>query len=431
MKDPFGEEYLSEIRKSFPAIERDFKGSKRIFLDNGAGSLVLKKSAEAEYEARIKYSANTSAKYSESEMNEEVLEKGRKDVSYLLNARSSGNIFQGESASANLFKFSYAIRKILSKDHNVVTTSAEHFANVAPYMEMKKNQDIGELRIAGLNREDGIIDMDELSSMVDGKTKVVAVTAESNLLGNKSDLKEISKLAHENDALLVVDGVHYAPQALSDVQGIECDLFVFSTYKIFGPRGSFAYVSEKAIQSMHPYNVDRNAAVGTFSYFELGTKDQALFAAISAVVDYISSLSQDLKDFSNGHIPGERKSSLRNGMRKIEEYQDFISDAVLYGIGSEEGLTNLRNVKLYGITEEDRIPERGSTFSFKFSNLSDQQAEEYYWKKFGITVVGGNHWNLAHDFYSEDSMLRVTFLHYNSIGEVEAFLRATKWISEQ
>lgn len=431
MTEHFSEEYIEEIRKNFPTIASDFKGVNRIFLDNGAGSLVLKNAADAEYNARILYSANTDAIYNESKMTEETLKTGRKAISYLLNIKDSKRIFESESASSNLFKVSYALRNHIHTGDNVVSTSAEHFANVAPYLEMKKNGKIDGLRLAKLNRADGTVDMDDFASLVDSKTKVIAVTAESNLLGNKTKLKEIAKIARENEALLVIDGVHYTPQAYFDASSVDCDIFVFSAYKIFGPRGSFAYISERALDVMDPFYVDREAKTGKPSYFELGTKDQAIFAAMSSVVEYISRLSLSLEDFSNGAETEIGYESASKGMKRIEAYQDFVTKSVLEGTDEEEGLVTLKNVNLYGITDANRISERGSTFSFKFKNISDKEAEDYFWNKFGITAVGGGHWNLAHDYYSEPSMLRVTFLHYNSLKEVNEFLRAVKWISEK
>lgn len=104
MAKSFDPDYLKEIRKRFPRIEKDFNGTKRIFIDNGAGSLVLEDAAKAEFRSRIDQSANTDAIYPESKANEETIEEGRKAVSDLLNSPSSWNIFQGESASELFFR---------------------------------------------------------------------------------------------------------------------------------------------------------------------------------------------------------------------------------------------------------------------------------------------------------------------------------------
>lgn len=429
MPKSFDDSYLKEIRKRFPRIEKDFKGRKRVFVDNGAGSLVLEDAAYAEMRSRIDFSANTDAIYSESRANEDVILEGRKSVADFLNAPSPQNVFQGESASELFFKISYGLRGTLEKEGNVVSSYAEHFANAAPYLEMKKNGAISELRLARLNREDGTVDLDHLASLIDRKTRIIAVTAESNLLGNKVSMDEISKLAHENDSFLVVDGVHYAPQGYSDVMEFGCDFYVFSAYKIFGPRGSFLYVSDNALGAIKPFFVDREAVPGKGSYIETGTRDQGIFAAFTSIADYLSSLSLDIERFRDGNVPKSRKEGTKRGMKRVERYQNELSSAVMDGVEGNEGLSSLRNVVLYGISDTSRLDERGTTFSFNFKNVSDKRAEEYYWKKFGITVVGGSHWNLAHDFYSNPSMLRVTFLHYNTMNEVSKFLEATKWIA--
>ncbi len=431
MPKSFDATYIKEIRKGFPRINRDFDGRKRIFIDNGAGSLVLGKAAKSEMKSRIDYSANTDAVYSESKANENVIMEGRRAVTDLLNAPETWNIYQGESASDLFFKVSYALRGILDRDSNVVSSYAEHFANVSPYIEMKKNNGISELRLARIGREDGAVDLEHLKSLVDKRTKLIAITAESNLLGNKVNIGEISKIAEENESLLMVDGVHFAPQAHSNVREMGCDFFVFSAYKMFGPRGSFLFISDRALDVIRPFHVDRDARPGTGSYIETGTRDQGIFAAITTVANYISRLSLDLKDFKANEAPRDRRTGIRKGMKRVEEYHRELSKAILEGIENEEGLGSQKNIVLYGISDSSRLGERGTTFSYNFKNLNDKKAESIYWKKFGLTVVGGSHWNLAHDFYSNPSLLRVTFLHYNSMDEVKKFLGATRWISRQ
>lgn len=429
MNQSFDESFLKEIRKRFPRIERDFKGNKRIFVDNGAGSLVLGAAADSEYKSRIDFAANTDAIYPESKANEAAISEGRDAVADLLNAPNPWNIFQDESASSIFFKISYALRGTFDKESNVVSTHAEHFANVSPYLEMKRNNSISELRLANIRREDGVVDLNHLASLVNKNTRLIAVTAESNLLGNKVDISEVSKIARENGSLLVVDGVHYVPQGRFDLKRSGCDFFVFSAYKVFGPRGSFLFASDGALDAIRPFNVDREARPGVGSFFETGTRDQGIFAAMTSIVNYISSLSMDYDGFKSNSFPKDRRNGVMKGMKRVESYHKNLSKAVLDGVDGEEGLTSLNNVVLYGIGDTSRLEERGTTFSFNFKNTGDRKAEELYWRKFGITVVGGSHWNLSHDFYSNPSMLRATFLHYNTIKEVKKFLQATKWIA--
>lgn len=343
----------------------------------------------------------------------------------LFNAPPSGrHVFSGESASSMIFRFAYALRNHKGgRDANIVTTMSEHLANYAPYIQLKRDGFVSEVRaVPPLHREDGTIDMDSLASMADHRTRIVAVTAESNLLGNKSDLQAASRIAHENDAILLVDGgVHYMPQALCDVQAIGCDFFVFSSYKMFGPRGgAFAYMSEDAVSLIDPFHVDREASRGDHSFFETGTRDQAYFAAMSEVVRYIAGLS--------GRNSVDR-NAVREGMARIEGYQDTMTKWLLGGLEDQEGLVSIKGVELYGIADVARYRERGTTFSFSFTGIPDSEAQVTYWKKHAMTVIGGSHWNMAQDFYGKQSFLRATFLHYNSPDEVKAFLHATEEIA--
>lgn len=431
MSVSFDKTYVKEIRKHFPRIDKDSNGTRRIFIDNGAGSLVLREAARSEYEARINYSANIDAFYSESKGNGRIISEGRKAVSDFLNSPSQKSIYQGDSASELFFKIAYSLRNKFDDSSNVVSSYGEHWANVAPYLELKKDNRLGELRLSNISREDGSIDLNHLGSLVNSKTRLIAITAESNLLGNITDIREISKIAGENGSFLVVDGVHYTPQGHFDVKREGVDFYTFSSYKIFGPRGSFAYVSDKALDEMRPFFVSREALPGHGAYIEVGTRDQGIFSAITAVTDYLSRLSLDLKGFRSGSKPRGRREAIKKGMKRVEAYQRELNRALLEGIDNVDGLPSIKNVVLYGISDTARVGDRGSTFSFNFKNISDRKAEEIYWNKFKITAVGGSHWNLAHDFYSNPSMIRVTFLQYNSMEEVKKFLQATKWIASR
>lgn len=419
---------IKNIRKHFPNINYDFTGKKRIFLDNGAGTLVLKEAANSEYTSRINYSANVDAYYNESKMNMKIIMDGRKAVTDFLNAPNPENIFQGESASELFFRIAFSLRKFLNKDDNVVSTYGEHYSNVAPYIFMKNDGKISEVRLAKINKIEGILDFNDFISLIDKKTKVITVIAENNLLGTKNNLKEISKISRENGSIFIVDEVHYAPQALIDVQKINCDALVFSSYKLFGPRGSFMYINDNIIEKINPFFVDPQANFRTGSYFEPGTRDQAIFAAILEVINYISRIS--LGDEKKSANLKERRKNIETTMKWTEGYLSEISKLVLEGNEKVVGLNYIKNIDLYGISDINKLKERGSTFSFKFKNINDVKAEKYFWNKFRITVVGGNHWNLTHNLYDINSMLRVTFLNYNTFKEAEDFLKAVEYISK-
>ena len=412
---------VAEIRRHFPNIDRDISGKERIFLDNGAGSLVLREAADAEYFARINASANVDGHYYESELNEKIIKEGREALATLFNSPSSDNIFQGESASILSFLLGIALRNYIGKDGNVVSTYNEHYSSVAPYMFLKKNGYIKDLRLAKIDSETSEIDLEHVKQLVDRNTKLIVATAESNLTGTKTPVNELKKLADENDALLIIDGVHYAPQDLINVEKPAVDAFIVSMYKLFGPRGSFAYVSDNLLRQADPYNIDPFTNRFKGSFMELGTRDQAIFNSSLEVVKFLSNLIEN-----HGGIS---RSGIEQGLTWNKSYLAELSRLILEGDDETPGLKNIENVRILGITDIKELHKRGSTFSFNFKNIDDSKAERIYWEKFGITVVGGNHFNVAHDFLSRKSVLRVTFLMYNTKEEARKFLKATEYIA--
>src|SRR3990170_4404643 len=200
---------LQRIRRESPAAVRDPSGRRRVFLDNGAGTLVARRAAEREAEARIAWSANVGNVFPESRGAEARILEGRQAVEDLLDAEGPGAIISGESATALVFSLSYALGRELSGRENVVAMGYEHFAIVSPWEELARTGRAKEVRFAPFDLETGLLDMDRLQELVDRDTKVVAAMAASNVLGTRSDLREIARIAHDAGALLVVDAVHH------------------------------------------------------------------------------------------------------------------------------------------------------------------------------------------------------------------------------
>lgn len=223
---------LPLIRKEFPRVESDANGRPRIFFENAAGSLVLVCAAEAEAKVRIDCSANVDGPADESKMNEEVILRGRRAVSDLLQAPHEDCIVSGESATSLLFQLSYAIGKELSGDGNIVTTEYEHYANISPWLELERRGLVEEVRFAKFNARDAMLDLSHFESLVDDKTKIISVAGVSNVLGSKSPLAEVIKVAKNTSAYTVLDAVHSVAHIPIDVQKTPFDFVVFSVQTV-------------------------------------------------------------------------------------------------------------------------------------------------------------------------------------------------------
>lgn len=427
----FSRELIQEIRAEFPRVEVDWRGRKRIFFDNGAGTMVLERVARAETIARINKAANEcdceapTTVYDESRDFDELVLEGKKAVQDLLNAPSPETITIGGSTTDLIFKLAYAIGKELTGKENIVTTDNEHHANVAPWLELEERRLASEVRFVRINKEDGTLDIDHFKSLVDKNTKVVSVTGTSNLTGTKSPLKEIAKIAREVDAYFIVDGTQRVPHSPVDVQDIDCDFLVFSGYKFFTSAGAFVYGKGDLLKKLRIY--------GLFGHsVPYGTMDQAKFASIKAVVEYLAWLSHQVGDMYRNALTqySGRVRSLKVAMMAVEKYEKDLSKVMLAGSNEIPGLAKMPHVKVYGITDVNRLDERDPAFAFKVHNMEDIHVARYLWENHSVALRFGDLWNRATRVFGVPSMLRASIVHYNTVEEVYAFLKGLKELAK-
>jgi len=421
-----GSELLQSIRREFPRAEADANGRQRIFFENAAGSLVLQRVAEAEAKARLDCSANVGGPSWESRENEDTIRDGRKSVGDFLNAPSEDCITSGESATSLLFHLSYALGMEMSGDENIVTTEYEHYANVSPWLELERRGVVREVRFARFNPENGLLDLSHFDSLVDDKTRIVTVAGVSNVLGSKTPLRQVLEISKKVDAYTILDAVHTVAHVPVDVQQFAFDFVVFSAYKLFGRRGSFMFGREELLETLKPYKVLPAPDHGPEKW-ELGTRDQALFASITAVMDYLSWLGgiveQDVRDEISGYV-GRRKL-LKAAMSWIEKYERTLSDAMLGGVDQAQGMPAIRKMELYGVKDPSKVHLRVPTFTFNITDADPSSVAEYLWEKHGIAVLaedGGGFYSRTLKAFGKSIGVRASLVHFNTVREVESFL---------
>jgi selenocysteine lyase/cysteine desulfurase len=416
------------IRREFPRADADANGRRRIFFENAAGSLVLQRAVEAEAKARLDYSANVDGPFWESKMNEEVIMEGRKAVRDFLNAPSEDCIISGESATNILFSLSYALSKEMSGKENIVLTEYEHYANVSPWLELEHRGVVKEVRFGKFNPHDGQLDISHLASLIDENTRVVSVAGVSNVLGSKTPTSQIFKLARERGAYSVLDAVHTVPHIPVDVERLDCDFVVFSAYKLFSRRGSFAYGRRELLEALKPYKVEP-APTKPPEKWEMGTRDQALFASITAVMDYLNWLGSQIEPEVRDEISeySGRRRLLKAALSWIEKYEQTLSTAMLGGINGAKGMQEIGGVEVYGVKEPSKTQLRVPTFTFNIVGVDPFQVAQYLWDKHSIAVLaenGGGFYSRTLRTYGKSVGVRASPVHFNTVVEVETFLRA-------
>ena len=419
----FNRGLIDQIRAEFPRVTTDFTGKKRAFFDNGTATLVLERAAKAENEARINCSANVGGIFNESIEASNIILAGRQAVADFLNAPNPESIISGESATSLLFNLSYALGKELTGKENIVTTDYEHYTNIDPWEDLNNRGKIHGVRYAKLNMEEGTLNMDHLQELVDSNTKIITVTAASNMLGTKSPLEEIGEMAREVDAYFIVDAVHHIPHGPTDVQSLDCDFLVFSGYKLFSSHGSFLFGKKKHLEKLNPYKV-RTAPITPPGKYEWGTRNQASFAAISGVIDHLLLLSKEVQSHYDGQLTEyvQNKRALKIAMNAIEQYEMELSKAVLIGCDGIPGLLDMSEVTIYGLTDLYRLNERDPTFSFEIENISEEEVVKRLWKE-GIAARSGHYYSHAQEVYNKTKIIRISLVHYNTLEEIKIFLR--------
>ena len=399
-----------------------------MFFDNGTRTLVVGRATKSEAEARIDCSANVGAVFDESKKADAVILDGREAVADLLNAGSPDTIVSGESATALLFNLSYAIGKELTGKENVVTTDYEHYANISPWVELERRRKIREVKFVRLNKSEGILD---LESLIDDKTRVVTVTAASNVLGTKSFLEKIGRLAKEVKAYFVVDATHHIAHGPIDVKALDCDFLVFSGYKLFSSHGSFLYGKKDHLETLKPYKVAPAPEYAPYKW-EWGTRDQSMFAAVRGVVDHFVWLADQVHNQYGGSFTeySGRKRSLKVAMDAIEKYEIELSKATLAGFYGIKGLGDMSKVKVYGLTDVNRLKERDPTFAFKVKNMPDDKVVRRLWTEGGIATRAEDYYSRALESYNQQTMMRISLVHYNTLEEVSVFLKTLNKICE-
>ena len=425
----FDSRLLKRIRREFPTVDTDPTGRKRAFLDNGAGTLVTRMSAEAESRARTEWSANVGNYFTESKGAEEAILEGRKAVSDLVRAEGPESIISGESCTSLLFGLSYALSRGMKGEENVVATGYEHYANINPWAELGGMGLIHELRFSKFDMETGILDIEDFKRLVDKKTEVVTVAAASNVLGSRSDLIELGKIAKEVGALFVIDAVHHIAHGPTDVKKIDCDALVFSGYKLFSRHGSFMYMKPELIETLHPYKVDPSPKHGPEKW-ELGTRDQAMFAAIKGAIDYLVWLGDPESKVDPNPGP-QRSARLRTALQKIESYEKELSRIVLDGYGRLLGLRYVDGLTLYGPKDINMKLGRDPTFAFKLAGYDDHELSKVLWDKYALAVGAEDYYSRVPALYKTKTMVRATFVHYNTKEEALMLLRALNELAQK
>jgi len=402
------------VRAQFPSLKLQVNGQAAAFLDGPAGTQVPRQVMEAIQNYFLTANANTCGAFATSRANDATIAAARGAMADFFHCDKDEVVF-GQNMTTITFALARAIGRELKAGDEIVVTTLDHDANVAPWRALEEKGVV--IRQVDIREGDCTLDLDDLKGKITSKTKLVAVGYASNAVGTINPVGEITKLAHDAGAMMFIDAVHYAPHGAIDVRALDCDFLVCSPYKFFGPHMGTLYGKRERLLQFKPYKV-RPAPDALPDRWETGTQVQELIAGIGAAVDYLAELGRR-QDAS----AKDRRSALLAAYRATRQHETTLLGRMI------EGLLAIPKLRLFGISDPKRFHERCSTISIRIGDHNPTEIAKFLGDR-GIFTWDGNYYalNLSERLGVEQKggFLRIGLVHYNTAEEVDRLLVALR-----
>ena len=396
-------EVLNKIRDEFPILDQKINGEDLIYLDNAASTQKPKSVINAIKDYYENDHSNVHrGVHTLSVRATEAYENARVKVAEFLNSPNVHQIIftKGTTDSINLIASS--VTNLVQKDDEILITSMEHHSNIVPWQELCKRTG-AVLKVIPINKNGELL-IDEYANMISSRTKIISIVHLSNTLGTINPVEDIIEIAKSHDVITVIDGAQAAGHLPIDVQKLDCDFYLFSGHKIFGPTGiGVLYGKENILNEINPYQFGGEMILKvTFEEttyndlphkFEAGTPNIAGAVGIGASIDFINGLDRDL----------------------AHQHEMSLHDYAL------EKLEEIEGVRIIG-----NASNKSAIISFVIDGLHPHDIGTIINQK-GIAVRTGHHCTMPlMDFYSIPGTVRASFSIYNNHSEVDKLIDAIK-----
>ncbi len=403
---------IEKIRRDFPILDRKIYGKRLAYLDNAASAQKPRqvldvmdevyKTSYANVHRGLHFLSNTAT---------DLYEKARESVRKFINASSHEEIVFTKNATEaiNTVAYGYAMPRFAEGDE-IVLTIMEHHSNIVPWHFIRETK--GAKLVFVPVDEDGVLHLDDFNKALTEKTKLVAITHMSNTLGTVPPVKEMIKVAHDRNIPVLVDGAQGSVHLTVDVQDLDCDWYVMTGHKLYGPTGiGVLYGKKDRLQEMHPFQgggemID-DVSIDKITYnepphrFEAGTPPIVQAIGLGAALEYI--MSKDRK-------------ALEAHEKALTAY-------------AHERLEAINSLRIFG-----HAPDKGGIISFELEGIHPHDVSMYIDRQ-GVAVRAGTHCAqpLLNRFHVT-STCRASFAMYNDRDDVdqlaEALEKARRFFNE-
>ena len=398
---------IQNIRADFPILKEKIYNRDLIYFDNAATTQKPRSVIEKMDELYYRYNANIHrGVHYLSQVATEANERARSIVAGFIGAKNQQEIIftRGTTEAINLVAFSFGETFCRAGDEIIVSVM-EHHSNIVPWQMLCERKGMA-LRVIPMNAA-GELDMEAYEKLLNKKTKLVAVTHVSNVLGTINPVKQIIEIAHQKDIPVLIDGAQSVPHIPVDVAELDADFYVFSGHKIYGPTGiGVLFGKEKLLNAMPPYQ-GGGEMIATVTFekttynelpfkFEAGTPDYAGSVALAEALQYVQKI----------------------GLQNIADYEH---ELLAYATGK---LLEIDEMRIIGTAKE-----KSAVVSFLVGNIHPYDMGMLL-DKMGIAVRTGHHCaQPLIDSLEIPGTVRASFAFYNTKEEIDIFVEAVRKVS--
>ncbi|HYW18668.1 MAG TPA: cysteine desulfurase-like protein [Nodularia sp. (in: cyanobacteria)] len=401
---------IDKVRSYFPALAGNWT-----FFDNAGGSQTLKTVVDRISEFLLTTNVQLGASYQVSQLAGERVALANEGMATLINAKSPHEVVMGSSTTMMLKILSLCLSQTFTPGDEVIVTNCDHESNIGAWVALEK-QGVT-VKVWQIRPDTLELHLEDLEVLMNQRTKLVALTHASNVLGTINPIKEITAFVHERGAMVCVDGVAYAPHRLIDVQDLDVDFYVLSCYKVYGSHCALLYGKGEQllrIPGLNHYFIEQS----DIPYkFQLGNLNFELTYGMLGLCDYLSELAQL-------HYGDETAPELRNQMAQVFDlisvHEENLSDRLLQYLNSHP---KIRVIGKSTANRELRVP----TISFAVDGVHSSTIP----LQIDLDYIGIRYG----DFYAkrlieylglapQGGIIRVSMVHYNTLEEVDRLIEA-------
>ena len=403
---------LNFVREQFPTFKDNI--SKNInFFENAGGSYVPNTVIERLNNFMIRTKVQPYADFESSKIAGEQMDEGVKLFAEMINADFKEIIMSG-STTMNMYVLSKALSNIIKSGDEIICTNQDHEANIGGWRKLsERGVIIKEWRVDEKTAE---LEINDLKNLLTSKTKLVAVTHTSNIVGSNNDIKKIAEIVHNNNSLIVADGVSYAPHGFPDVKDLDVDFYSFSTYKTFGPHLGLLYGKYEILKSLPNQNHEFVKDEIPNITLNPGGPNHEETACLIGVSEYFDKLyTHHFSDIEKNH-----RQRIVKINHLISQHEEKLANMLL------DFLNTKKNIRIIG-KKNSHNKNRAPTISFTVHEKSSKNVcDDLVNDNIGIRNGNFYAWRVlkALNIDQEDGVIRASMVHYNSENEVKSLINA-------